>query len=51
MSRESPGFDMNIATMIKYMTRPELYLRLELPNKGKTFGRSYIKSNRASEVD
>lgn len=51
MSRESPDFDENIATMIKYMTRPELYLRLELPNKGKIFGRSYIKSNRASEVD
>lgn len=51
MSRESPGFAENIAKMIKYMTRPELYLRLELPNKGKTFGRSYIKSKRASEVD
>lgn len=51
VSRESPGFAENIAMMIKYMTRPELYFRLELPNKGKTFGRSYIKSKRASAVD
>lgn len=42
-SCQIPGFQQNIRKIIDYLTRPELYLRLELPVNGKTFGRDYIK--------
>ena len=46
LNQENRDFDQNITKMIKYLTRPELYLQIELPNNEKTFGRNYIKSSR-----